>query len=149
MAIYLARHGEAVSAEKNSERPLSSEGRSEVEKMAFLMANFGLKVDKVIHSGKKRAEESAEIFSEKICDGKISKSKGLDPNDDVKEFWKKYENTDRVMYVGHLPFMEKFASFILTGEEYRVLLKIKTGGVVCLDRSEDRWFIRWMFSPDL
>ncbi|WP_319371712.1 phosphohistidine phosphatase SixA [uncultured Ilyobacter sp.] len=149
MAIYLARHGDAVSAEKNLKRPLSLEGISEVEKMSLLLETMGLKVDKVIHSGKKRAEESAEIFSKKICDGKISKSKGLDPNDDIKDFWKKFESEDNIMYVGHLPFMERLASFILTGDENGALLKIKTGGVVCLERSDDRWHIKWMFSPDL
>lgn len=149
MVIYLARHGEAVSAEKNSERPLSSAGKAEVEKIAGWLKTMGLKVDKVIHSGKKRAEESSDIFSKNISDGKISKIKGLDPNDNIKDFWKKFKSEDNVMYVGHLPFMEKLASFILTGDEDGVLIKIKTGGVVCLESSEDRWHIRWIISPEL
>ena len=149
MIVYLARHGEAVSVEKNPERPLSQEGKNEVEKMAFLLDTMGLKVNKVIHSGKKRAEESAEIFSKKLCNGNTSVAKGLKPNDSVKEFWEKSKDEDNTMYVGHLPFMEKLASFILTDEEDRIPVKIKTGGVLCLEKSEERWFIRWLISPEL
>ncbi|WP_320047706.1 phosphohistidine phosphatase SixA [uncultured Ilyobacter sp.] len=149
MIVYLARHGEAVSVEKNPERPLSQEGKNEVEKMASLLETMGLKVNKVIHSGKKRAEESAEIFSKKLCDGNTSVSKGLNPNDNVKEFWKKSKDEDSTMYVGHLPFMEKLASFILTDDEYGVLIKIKTGGVLCLEKSEERWYIKWLISAEL
>ena len=149
MTIYLARHGEAVSLEKNPERPLSPEGKAEVEKIALLLETMGLKVSKIVHSGKKRAEETAEIFSKNLCDGKISVSKGLNPNDSAEEFFKKLNNEDKVMYVGHLPFMERLASFILTGDEKEVLIKIKTGGVLCLEESQERWCIKWLISPDL
>lgn len=149
MTIYLARHGEAVSLEKNPERPLSQEGKAEVEKMAHLLETMGLKVNKIMHSGKKRAEETAGIFSENLCDGKTFVSKGLKPNDSVEEFFKKLKNEDKVMYVGHLPFMERLASFILTGDEKKVLIKIKTSGVLCLVESQGRWCIKWLIAPDL
>ncbi|ADO84089.1 phosphohistidine phosphatase SixA [Ilyobacter polytropus] len=149
MTIYLARHGEAVSLEKNPERPLSQEGKAEVEKMAHLLETMGLKVNKIMHSGKKRAEETARIFSENLCDGKTFVSKRLNPNDSVEEFFKKLKNEDKVMYVGHLPFMERLASFILTGDEKKVLIKIKTSGVLCLVESQGRWCIKWLIAPDL
>ncbi len=149
MAIYLARHGEAVSVEKDPEKPLSHKGKSEVEKMADLLKSLGLKVNKIKHSEKKRARETAEIFSSKISSGTVSEIQGLNPNDDVKTFWKEYKNIDDIMYVGHLPFMERLAAFIITGDDKNTLLKIKTGGVVCLEKKGDNWYIGWMMNPYL
>lgn len=149
MAIYLARHGKAVSAEKNPERPLSKEGRAEVEKMAELLKNINVKADKIVHSGKKRAEETAQIFSYEIGNGETFSVRGLKPNDSVESFWENIEDIDNIMYVGHLPFMERLVSHVITGNESEIIVKIKTAGVVCLDRDGDSWYIRWLISPEL
>jgi phosphohistidine phosphatase len=148
MAIYLARHGEALSVEKNPERPLSKEGRYEIEKIAELLKKQDLKIGQIIHSGKKRAEETAQIFSSKIGDGKISSIKELSPNDNVESFWKNVQSNDDIMYVGHLPFMEKLVSYIITGDKNDTIVKIKTAGVICLEKGQDIWYIKWAISPN-
>ena len=55
MRAYLVQHGEAHPEEVSPERELTPRGRSDVERVAALLANGGVRVAKVYHSGKTRA----------------------------------------------------------------------------------------------
>jgi len=55
-----------------------------------------------------------------------------------------------VMIVGHLPFVSKLASLLLTGDESADTIAFQKGGIVCLERSaEDKWHVNWMVTPEL
>ena len=51
--------------------------------------------------------------------------------------------------VGHLPFLSRLASFLLTDEAERQLLEFRYGGLVGLIRERDKWAIRCVIPPDL
>ena len=62
MRLYLVQHGDAVPERLDPERPLSAAGRREVEAVARLLAGAGARVAHVVHSGKLRAQQTAELL---------------------------------------------------------------------------------------
>jgi len=83
--LHLVRYGEAKSKEQDPERGLSEAGRTNVSRMANWVAAAGLRVDEICHSGKLRAQQTAEIFAEHL--GTLARATtGLAPNDDVASF---------------------------------------------------------------
>lgn len=74
----------------------------------------------------------------------------LQPNSPAEKIVSELEkrNSD-LMLVGHLPYMEKLASFLLSGLEENDLVAFERGAVLCLERSTGKWRVRWMLVPDL
>jgi phosphohistidine phosphatase SixA len=50
LILYLVRHGDAVTAEENSLRPLSEKGRRDVRKVAEFAAGREAEVTLIFHS---------------------------------------------------------------------------------------------------
>ncbi|MCF7792014.1 MAG: phosphohistidine phosphatase SixA [Victivallales bacterium] len=149
MKIYLVRHGNALSSEENQKRPLSGDGREDVERVASHLKSEGVKVEKVYHSGKLRAQQTAEIFSKNLCDGIVQQIGGMKPNDDVKNFFSEIEG-DNLMFVGHLPFMEKAVSWLTVGNDSAEIIKFAAGSAVCIERSEEEGFrVSWFITPNI
>ncbi|MFQ6113526.1 MAG: phosphohistidine phosphatase SixA [bacterium] len=149
--LYLVQHGEAKSKEEDPERPLTARGRDAVEQVASWAALIGLEVDQIRHSGKRRAEETAQIFNEylKVPDGVISVP-GIAPNDDVQPIAAALEKeTHSLMLVGHLPFLSRLASQLLTRDSERTIIRFSMGGLVWLVRDEEQWSVRCMVPPEL
>jgi phosphohistidine phosphatase len=152
MAIYLVQHGRANPAEPDAERGLTDEGRAEVEHIAEVARGYRVKVSAIIQSGKKRALQTAEVFAEKLGPGiVITESPGMGPMDDVASFAGRIDAGGNRMYVGHLPFMEKLASHLITGSTERPVFKFQNGGIVCLEIHPDTgtWVIRWALMPKI
>ncbi len=152
MPIYLVQHGKSLPKDLDPEKGLSQEGRAETEKMAELAKEYGLAVSAIKHSGKKRARQTAEIFAEALEpeDG-TGELDGLGPMDDAAVFANIIEKAENWMIVGHLPFMARLVSFLITGSLEKVLLKFQNSGVVCLDRDPDGggWIIKWALTPNI
>lgn len=152
MALYLVQHGKARPAEIDPERGLTDEGRAEVERIASVAKGYRVTVRAVIHSGKKRACQTAEIFAEALAPGAgLSARSGMDPGDDVASFAAVIDASANAMYVGHLPFMERLASYLITGSDRRPVVKFQNGGIVCLDIHPDTgtWIIQWTLMPHI
>jgi phosphohistidine phosphatase len=149
--LYLVRHGEAVPEEENPERPLSRRGRAESQNMALFLGVAGIRVPRIVHSGKKRAAETADILGSSILGPECEARDGLGPKDPVGPIAEEITAwTEDVMIVGHLPFLERLASQLLTGDEKRLGLDFSTGAVVCLERGDaGTWSLGWMVRPDL
>ena len=62
MAIYLVQHGKSLSKEQDPEKGMSANGVQETERIAEVAAGYKIDVKRIIHSGKKRALQTAEIF---------------------------------------------------------------------------------------
>ena len=152
MKIYLVQHGEAVAKETDPERPLSEQGRQDVQRMADALADAGLRIERVIHSGKLRALQTAEVLAGAIAPGhSLETSDLINPNDDpgAIDLQNGSRNTD-VMMVGHLPFMAKLVSLLVTGDAEHSLVSYRPGSVVCLESIDGgRWHINWMLRPEL
>ena len=63
MKLYLVQHGEAKSKDEDEKRPLTDQGRQGVERVAAFLKGAGVETKRVIHSGKLRAEQTAEILA--------------------------------------------------------------------------------------
>ena len=154
MHIYLVQHGAAVPKDENEERPLSDQGRDDVNKVASFLARSGVSVPRVIHSGKLRAMETALLLSGVIGPGNVVEEAetGLAPNDSTDLFFAAIEEwTDDSIIVGHLPFMAKLASRLVTGNEDETVVHFKPGSVACLERGENGggWTVSWFVRPEL
>ncbi|MBN2159862.1 MAG: phosphohistidine phosphatase SixA [Spirochaetes bacterium] len=152
MALYLVQHGKAHPAEIDPERGLTDDGLAEVERIAAVARGYGVKVSAVIHSGKKRASQTAMIFAETLAP-RVSPAavSGMDPGDDVIRFAAGIDASADIMYVGHLPFMEKLTSYLITGSEGTPVFRFQNGGIVCLDIHPDTgtWIIKWTLMPHI
>jgi len=62
MDVYLMQHGEATSEAENPERPLTEEGRAVVRRVSVRARAVGVHVGVCVHSGKLRAEQTAQLF---------------------------------------------------------------------------------------
>lgn len=152
MRLYLVRHGEAVSEEVDPRRPLSPTGRLDVQKLGRFLRRAKLKVDPIWHSGKARALETAQILGEALSvkDAPLARQ-GLAPLDPIEPIESQLRKTEEdLMIVGHLPFLGKLASSLLTGSPSLGVLSFQAAGVACLERVEEgSWCLEWMVSPEL
>jgi phosphohistidine phosphatase len=152
MALYLVQHGKSKPGDKDAERGLTDEGRLEVTHIADITKEHQIPVRVIVHSGKRRALETAEIFTEILGSGiKLERSDGMDPGDDVMLFSERLDARKNEMYVGHLPFMEKLASYLITGTTDKTVFKFQNGGIVCFDRHPETgtWVIKWTLVPNV
>ena len=152
MKLYLVQHAKAASKEVDPDRSLTGEGQRDIQKVAEFVRPLNLQVDSLWHSGKKRAEQTAEVLAESIKANKnMTERDGLAPNDDVTALANELAAaTEDIAIVGHLPFLAKLASLLLTGSESANTVAFKNAGIVCLTRSdENQWQIDWMVTPEL
>ena len=119
MRLYLVQHGDAELKEVDPDRPLTAVGAGDVKRMATFLRGRQLSVSAIWHSGKTRAAQTAELLSEAFAaEGGIRQRDGLAPNDPVGPVRRAVEAAGAdLMIVGHLPFLGKHASLLLTGEE--------------------------------
>ena len=153
MNVYLAQHAQAVSEQEDTERPLSESGRSDIKKVAAYIAAAGnVNVQDIFHSGKTRAEQTAEVLAEQVSPSKVCKAAdGLKPLDDPSVWAERLaQRTEDVMLVGHLPHLSKLVSLLLYRDVEKEVVEFQMGGIVCLGRDGSRnWLIRWMLIPDV
>lgn len=152
MKLYIVQHAKAASKDVDPERPLTDEGRRDIQRVADFLKPLNLDVDCLWHSTKKRAIQSAEVLAEAV---KINKEKvereGLAPNDDIKAIKDEIVSAQHdIMIVGHMPFVGKLASLLLTGNESADTVDFRQGGILALNSSEpNQWQIEWMIIPEL
>lgn len=151
MKLYLVQHADALSKETDPKRPLSQKGLKDAQKMAAFLLEAELTVDEVVHSGKSRAEQTADVLSKAVWPGNAAiELPGLGPNDSTDHLMHSAETAGGdLMAVGHLPFMAKMAARCLTGFEDGVLIDFEPGAVVCLERQEEGWALSWMQRPSM
>ena len=151
MKLYLVQHGEALTKEVDPGRPLSPQGEQDIKRLADFLYRHEVTVATVVHSGKMRAHQTAEILAEKILlRGEAEAVKGIDPNDPVEDFSRKCRQLkDDTLVVGHLPFLAKLVSYLTTGNDQPVIVGYVPGSIVCLEMDPDRnWRVSWMLRPD-
>jgi len=152
MRIYLVQHGDALAKDIDPARSLSEKGRADVTAVAHLLARSGIVVARVVHSGKPRAAQTADILAAHLAPGiAIETMDGLAPNDPVEPVASALSTTAAdIMLVGHLPFMGKLAARLVTGNENLSMAAFVPGTVLCLEAGDDGDFsIVWMMGPAL
>jgi len=152
MRLYLVQHAKALSKKQDPERPLSPEGRQEAMKVADFVRPLALAVDQIWHSGKSRAAQTAETYAQAFHVGeRPALREGLAPGDPVGPLRDELAvATDDTMIVGHMPFVSRLASLLLTGYESPPIVSFVNAGIVCFERTPDNaWQIRWAIRPDI
>ena len=152
MALYLVQHGKCLEKKADPSRPLSNEGISEVKRIAEVAKGYGVKIGTIKHSGKKRARETAELFNTIVGSDKgVCEIDGMAPLDDVERFAKDLTPAENQMLVGHLPFMERLAAFLITGQKEKPVFRFQNGGIVCLELfpDTDAWAVKWALMPNI
>jgi phosphohistidine phosphatase len=152
MPLYLVRHGEAYSEAADPHQSLTEAGKATAEGMAQLAAAFKIPVSQIFHSGKTRARQTAEIFSNYLKPSAgVTEIKAINPYDDVINIAAGLDPALNTMLVGHLPFMERLVSYLVTGSPDKSIIKFQTGGIVCLDQIEKNgsWHVKWALMPKM
>ena len=53
-----------------------------------------------------------------------------------------------VLIAGHLPFLERLASLLISGDADACGFPLPWAGVLRLDKQDDRWTPQWMITPE-
>jgi phosphohistidine phosphatase len=151
MKLYLVRHGEAKPAEIDPSRGLSTKGVQDITKVAEFLANARLDVNKILHSGKTRTQQTASILADHITvQHGVYDTDGLSPNDDPSIWAVRLSRlTEDTMLVGHLPHLAKLAARLLCDDFKSPLITFHAAGVICINRSHEGWSVEWMIIPDI
>lgn len=149
MNLYVLQHGEAEAKEVDPERPLTEQGARDIRVLAMHMRNMGVRPEKIFHSGKLRAWQSAELIAERVSPGLVPlKSDGLNPNDDPAEIAGDLEQLDgSVLIASHMPFVSRLCSMLLTGTTEAEFASVP-GTLICLEKSDGKWRLAYMLRPD-
>lgn len=153
MYLYLIQHGEAKPVEEDPQRSLSEKGKADIEKVAaFVAEHTTLKVARIIHSGKTRAEQTAEILSQHLNppNGVVA-IEGLEPLADPSIWENRIAGeTEDIMLVGHLPHLDKLSATLVCRDEAKNVIVFQNGGIVCLAADGSyNWRIGWMVTPQM
>jgi phosphohistidine phosphatase len=152
MQLYLVQHGAAKSESEDPERSLTEEGRKTVEQMADYLSLLGLSLDRIEHSQKLRAQQTAEILAARLRPREGAEQiTGRAPNDDVEPMGERLRTESKtLMLIGHLPYLSRLVARLLGMEKDRVLVEFRQGGVVRLDRGPTgEWVVSWVVAPEL
>jgi phosphohistidine phosphatase len=147
--IYIVRHGEAVSERLDPERPLTSLGREEVERVARLAAAKNVQVSALFHSGILRAKQTAEILAEYLqFTLSVQQLSGLLPQDDPAIAKAELEATESpIMLVGHLPHLNRLIALLVKGDAESEGMEFPPATMVCCSNDGSKWKIAWTLTP--
>lgn len=151
MNLYLVQHGTAVDKSIDAERPLSPDGAGDVNRVASLLAMAGIAPERILHSGKLRAEQTAALFGKHLPSaGTPEVTEGIAPMDPVEEFARRAAGwSDDVLVCGHQPFMGRLVSHLLGKNPSTNTVEYVPGSVAGLTRDDSGlWTLRCFIRPE-
>lgn len=150
--LYVVQHGEAMAKEENPDRPLTEGGAANAVGTATFLARTSMDVDRVRHSGKLRAQQTAGILAGHLTPNRDADAmEGLGATDATAPIVTAAEGWDEdFMLVSHMPFVARLVAALLGGDEERPPVAFVPGTVVALTPdTETGWRIAWMLRPEL
>jgi len=156
--LFILRHGEAGNrmtvVEKDSERPLTPEGRTEMQKIAKSLKAIGLQIDRIYTSPLRRARETAEIAAKILEILTLEEWDELKPDGSKTGLYRKLarlEQNPRPILVGHEPYLTSMIGEIIGTTSAKIVLK--KGGVakVRITSFTPRISgeLRWLLTPKI
>ncbi len=113
MELYVLRHAIALTASEagvnhDSERPLSSEGRDKMKRIAAAFTSIGVEVDLVLSSPYVRARDTALMAHDGLglknrLEFADALASGQDTKHVIAELKQRFKKHERIMVVGHEP----------------------------------------------
>jgi phosphohistidine phosphatase len=147
------QHGVALSEEQDPARPLAEEGRAAVESVVARARADGVEIDVCLHSGKLRAQQTAQVLADGLGIDDVRAHAGLSPSDDVAPVarWLADSGAASIAVVGHLPFLDRLASLLVAGDPGAQVLRFQNAGLVKLVPKADGegYAVAWVLVPDL
>jgi phosphohistidine phosphatase len=152
MDLYLMQHGEATAETEDPARPLTDAGREAVERVAARAQAAGVLVDRCVHSGKLRAEQTALLLARAVT-GHAEAREGLAPNDPVgpvAQWLLQLDTEQSIALIGHLPSLERLASLLVADDENAHVIRFHMGGLVKLVPKRERagFAVSWAVPPE-
>ena len=137
MELYLLRHGKAAERSArwrpDSKRPLTREGEDGVRAVARGMKELKLSFDLILTSPYTRAAKTAQIVAEILKAKEVLLSENLAAEADgravIAEILDQYPKAERILLVGHEPFLSGLISVLLTGRD-GLEVRLKKAGLV-------------------
>jgi phosphohistidine phosphatase len=152
MNLFLIQHGDAIPEEVDPDRPLSEQGRQDIRRLAEFLQDRGIRVLRILHSGKTRARQTADLLATAIAsEDAVISAPGLRPKDPVESVSLKLaEYTEDLLVVSHMPLLGKLTAYLVTEREDRDIVRFRPGTLVCLERGKEKgWVITWMVHPEV
>ncbi len=152
MQLYLVQHGAAKAESEDPQRGLTDEGQRTVEKMAEFLSSLRIPVERIEHSEKLRARQTAGILAAYLRPAEgTNQAAGIAPNDDVEPMRTRLEKeTKSLLLVGHLPYLSRLVARLLGLPPEHSVVQFQMGGLVRMDRDEaGHWVVRWALVPEL
>lgn len=146
--LYLVQHGQAMPEAEDPARRLTDAGAAAVTQVArYAVEHLGVRVTRLVHSGKARARQTAEIWDEFLHVG-LAQADGLAPKDDPMTWLERVAaETSDVMLVGHLPHLAHLASLLLSDTPDGCAIAFRQGGLVGLERTHTDWELVLLLPP--
>jgi phosphohistidine phosphatase len=157
--LYLVRHAVAYKRDPDrwpddSRRPLMPEGEEEFRGAARGLGRVVPEVEVLLSSPYERAWRTAEILAEQTGWPTPEKFAALEPDippEKVVLALESYAGKQSIALSGHRPGLHELAVYLLTGETGGADMKIKKGGVVCIQFDDapkaGAGKLRWLFTP--
>ncbi len=152
--LYFMRHGDAgdptAYAGPDSERPLSSKGRSRTRHMATHLKHMGLKPGLILTSPLVRAHETATLLAKGLeCDDIVSIDPRVGPGMDetaVRSILAEFGAVGEIVLVGHEPDFSTTIGELIGGGA----VTVKKGAIARVDISRPRipdGSLVWLLTP--
>jgi phosphohistidine phosphatase len=150
MHIALVRHGEAEAGGADDHRPLTTRGRTDTERVGRAALAAGLKVERIRHSGKRRALETAAILSDRLGASVDPEPLALlRPSASPIEAasWIESQREPQLL-VTHLPLIELLASHLLSRTNDESPLPFPAATLLWLEAKDGLWRVRAHIVPE-
>lgn len=151
ISVYLVQHGTALDKAIDEKRPLSDIGSAEVYTVAAQLKCSAIVINKIVHSSKLRAHQTASIFAEILNIEQVFESNSMKPNDEPEKLIAQMTE-DAVMYIGHLPNIQNVVATLLTGNTTNPLVKFTNSAIACVqidDADDNENHLNWFITPQL
>ncbi len=160
MNVYLFRHAHALDIaapgiDCDENRPLSDQGRQQVQAVAEAVKRLGLRFDRVLSSPLLRAMETAQELCRHLDlpETTLESCDQLQPGSASKKLMKRLRSVEanEVVLVGHAPDLEEHAAWLLGSK--RCQIEIAKAGLAHLrcDAPPRKGVgaLVWLLTPDL
>jgi phosphohistidine phosphatase len=143
--LYLVHHGIAVGPDVDARRPLSTEGKADVERLAAQAAARGARPVVVWHSGKLRAKQTAEAFW-RACNAlaTCSATRDLQPDDPAQWIRDRLRGETRdILIAGHFTHLPRLLALLVPGGEASAEFPVNGAVALLTEDDGETWREVW------
>jgi phosphohistidine phosphatase len=160
LEIFILRHGEAGvksdDPEKDDARPLTRDGRSEIEQIASSLPRLGVELDLVASSPLPRSLQTAEIVARRYkLLNKLEQWDELKPSGEAEALFRRLarqKTGSNLLIVGHEPQLSGIIGEMISGSS-GVNLVLKKSGLAKVEilgfKPKITGELRWLLTPRL